>query len=217
MSYLDQLEEVIRQLDVPDGIRAEEIPDIGMYMDQVTTFMENRLARQKRYPEDAVLTKTMINNYTKNRLLPPPENKKYSREHVLFLIMIYYMKSFLSIGDIRTLLTPLQEHFEADGDRLPIDEVYEQGRALNALQVPEMKEHLLERIASARAGAVGAEGAEQDYLEKLFFISAISMDVYMKKQLIEHMIDDMRREQEGEAEVKKTRKGRRPKEREKSE
>src|SRR5699024_691923 len=71
----------------------------------------------KRYEQDKVLTKTMINNYAKNRLLPPPVKKKYSKEHLLVLIFIYYFKDFLSFNDIQSILTPLTErYFQSDTD-----------------------------------------------------------------------------------------------------
>ena len=57
-------------------------------MDQVTTFMDSNLKDSKRYNADKILTKTMINNYAKNNLLPPPLKKKYSKEHILVLIFI---------------------------------------------------------------------------------------------------------------------------------
>ena len=59
-----------------DFIRSDLLPNIDLYMDQVTTFMDCHLEKSKRYPEDKILTKTMINNYTKNNLLPPPDKKK---------------------------------------------------------------------------------------------------------------------------------------------
>ena len=59
-----------------DYIKADDIPNIDLYMDQVTTFMNEHLKGSKRYEEDKVLTKTMINNYAKNKLLPPPEKKR---------------------------------------------------------------------------------------------------------------------------------------------
>lgn len=94
-----------------ESIPPEDIPNIGLYMDQVTTLMDTRLASSKRYPDDKILTKTMINNYTKNKLLPPSNKKKYSREHIFLLIMIYYLKSILSISDIQSLLEPLSERY----------------------------------------------------------------------------------------------------------
>ena len=102
----DILSSILTSLDRIDYIRPQEIPNIDLYMDQVTTFMEEHLQSSKRYPEDKILTKTMINNYAKNHLLPPPDRKKYSKEHILLLIYIYYYKGILSIGDIERLLAP---------------------------------------------------------------------------------------------------------------
>ena len=88
-------------------VKPEDIPNIDLYMDQVTTFMEAQLAHSKRYEDDKILTKTMINNYAKNNLLPPPVKKKYSKEHMLMLIFIYYFKSLLSFRDIEELFRPI--------------------------------------------------------------------------------------------------------------
>ena len=72
----DILNSILDSLTNIDYIRAEEIPNINLYMDQVTTFMDEQLASTKRYEDDKILTKTMINNYAKNHLLPPPVKKK---------------------------------------------------------------------------------------------------------------------------------------------
>lgn len=59
----------------------------------------------------------MINNYAKNDLLPPPLKKKYSKEHLLVLVFIYYFKSILSITDIQALLKPITDtYFPASED-----------------------------------------------------------------------------------------------------
>ena len=90
----------IRALDI---IEIEDIPNIDLYMDQVTTFMEKSLKCYKRSESDKILTKTMINNYAKAKIFPAPVKKKYSQTHLMLLIMIYHLKSILSIKDIGTL------------------------------------------------------------------------------------------------------------------
>ena len=58
--------------------------------------MEAQLAHSKRYEDDKILTKTMINNYAKNNLLPSPEKKRYSKEHLLVLILyLLFQKYFI--------------------------------------------------------------------------------------------------------------------------
>ena len=91
------LESILQSLDRIDYIKPEDIPGIDLYMDQVTTFMDSHLSASRRYEDDKILTKTMINNYAKNHLLPPPEKKKYSREHMLLLIFISFYSCSLSV------------------------------------------------------------------------------------------------------------------------
>ena len=108
----DLLNSIVESLDRIEHIKAEDIPDIELYMDQVTTFMDMHLKNSARNPQnDKILTKTMINNYAKNDLLPPPVKKKYSKDHVLLLIFIYYYKGILSISDIQELLRPIKNQF----------------------------------------------------------------------------------------------------------
>ena len=92
------MEELLKEWGKLDYILPKEVPEIELYMDQVTTFMEQKLKNNNRYEDDKTLTKTMINNYTKNHLLPPPVKKKYSKNHIYLLIYIYYLKNFLSIN-----------------------------------------------------------------------------------------------------------------------
>ena len=73
------IESIMASFDRLGHMKIEDIPNIDLYMDQVTTLMEENLRQSTRYPgEDKILTKTMINNYAKNDLLPPPVKKKYT-------------------------------------------------------------------------------------------------------------------------------------------
>ena len=105
------LSNILDTLSRIDYIKPEDLPNIDLYMDQVTTFMDSQLAGTKRFEDDKILTKTMINNYAKNNLLPPPEKKKYSKEHILTLIFIYYFKNILSISDIQKILGPITDKY----------------------------------------------------------------------------------------------------------
>jgi len=101
------LPELLKEVRKGNDIKLSEIPDIDLYMDQVTTFIDNKLSHQKRDPDDKLLTKTMINNYTKSKILLPSKNKKYNRQHMVLLILIYYLKQILSINDINLLFSPI--------------------------------------------------------------------------------------------------------------
>ena len=118
-------------------------------MDQLTTFMMEQLESSKRLPEDKILTKTMINNYAKNQLLPPPEKKKYSKEHILLLIFIYYFKSFLSISDIQSLLSPLTDKYFHTKNPLDLKDIYSELFSLEKEQVGILKKDLTKKYGVA--------------------------------------------------------------------
>jgi len=105
-------------------IPIESIPTIELYVDQVTTFMEKRLSPNKRYEDDKILTKTMINNYAKVKLFPSPYKKKYSKSHIILLILIYHLKSVLAINDICKLFAPINVLLEEDLDCPELDKLY---------------------------------------------------------------------------------------------
>ena len=172
-----------------DYIKPDDIPNIDLYMDQVTTFMDAQLSTAKRYPEDKVLTKTMINNYAKNRLLPAPDKKKYSKEHVLILIFIYYFKGFLSITDIQALLGPLAKKYFKNQEGLNIEALYREVFSMEKEQIELLKDELLADYQTAQQTFADAPEEEQENLRLFSFLCLLSFDVYVKKQIIEKIID----------------------------
>lgn len=187
----DILNSILASISRIDYIKPDEIPGIDLYMDQVTTFMENHLSSSKRHPEDKVLTKTMINNYAKNHLLPPPVKKKYSREHILMLTFIYYFKNIMSINDIQVLLRPIAEEFFPGNGSLKLQEVYQEIMDLELEQIEPLIKDVSRKFNKARSSFSDADEKEQDFLQKFAFICMLSFDVYVKKQVIENLIDQM--------------------------
>lgn len=186
----DLLNSIMESLSRIQYIKSADIPNIDLYMDQVTTFMESKLKNTSRNPEaDKILTKTMINNYAKNDLLPPPVKKKYSKEHVLMLIFIYYYKSILSINDIQTLLKPISDRYFQSGEGLNLSDVYEEIFGLEKSQVESMKKDILEKFEISRETFKDAPSEDQEFLQLFSFIGLLSFDVYVKKLLIEKMVD----------------------------
>ena len=187
----DILNSILASISRIDYIKPDEIPGSDLYMDQVTTFMENHLSSSKRHPEDKVLTKTMINNYAKNHLLPPPVKKKYSREHILMLTFIYYFKNIMSINDIQVLLGPIAEEFFPGNGSLKLQEVYQEIMDLELEQIEPLIKDVTKKFNKARSSFSNADEKEQDFLQKFAFICMLSFDVYVKKQVIENLIDQM--------------------------
>lgn len=187
------LQSIMESMDRIEYIKADDIPNIDLYMDQVTTFMDAKLKNTTRNPkEDKVLTKTMINNYAKNDLLPPPVKKKYTKEHVLLLIFIYYYKGVLSINDIQTLLSPITKDFFGKEGDLDLASVYEEIFQLEKPEVECMKKDVMDKFALAGQTFTDVADDKREELQLFTFIGLLGFDVYVKKLLIEKMLDGYR-------------------------
>ena len=190
------LESILESLSKMEYIKSSKIPEIDLYMDQVLTFMNGNLDNVKRYESDKVLTKTMINNYAKNHLLPAPEKKKYTKEHIMVLMFIYYFKNILSIGDIQSILNPLTDRYFANGRELNLEKIYEEVFNLEKGQIEQLKETLTKDYK--RAGETFTEEAEKDkeFLQLFSFICILSYDIFIRKQIIEKIVDSMAKQPE---------------------
>lgn len=194
----DILNSILASLDRVNYISPEDIPNIDLYMDQVTTFIDSRLQSSARYPgEDKILTKTMINNYAKNDLLPPPVKKKYSREHVMLLVFIYYYKGILSINDIQTLLKPITERYFQNGQAYDMERIYREAFGMEDKMLQSMKADVEEKFKISQEAFQGAPQEDMDFLHKFAFICTLGFDVYLKKLMIEKMIDELAADRQG--------------------
>lgn len=183
------LESILESIARIDYVKSSEIPNIELYMDQVTTFMEEALKSSKRYPDDKILTKTMINNYAKNNLLPAPNKKKYSKEHLMVLTFIYYFKNILSIKDIERLLNPITEKYFDQTSDLNISRIYDEVCAFEKDRTSILQEDIKSVFSASQATFTDIADGDRETLQFFSLICMLSLDVYVKKQLIEKLID----------------------------
>ena len=174
-----------------DYINPESIPNIDLYMDQITSFMDDQLEMSKRREDDKLLTKTMINNYTKNDLLPPPVKKKYSKEHLLCLIFIYYLKNILSISDIHTVLNPITDKYFGNKDGFDMEDIYKEIFDMEKEESTKVLKEFTKKYQIAKNTFTDFPEEDQELLHTFSFICLLSLDIYIKKQMIEKMIDDV--------------------------
>ncbi|MBQ8952359.1 MAG: DUF1836 domain-containing protein [Eubacterium sp.] len=180
-----ELKKHIRELIRLDFITPDEIPGLELYMDQLTRYMDKHLGSTLRDESDKALTKTMINNYTKNKLIPPPEKKRYSRKHLILLIYIYYLKNVVSINDIRRILGPMIEKDFGEDD---IFEMYNSIFEMEKLQYFNTEASV---IKSSQIVDKKLPENEDEYLRKMAFIYLLGYDIFMKKRLMEKLIDEL--------------------------
>ncbi|NLP45570.1 MAG: DUF1836 domain-containing protein [Epulopiscium sp.] len=171
-------------------IPISEIPDIDLYMDQVTTFMEDKLEGFKRTEEDKILTKTMINNYTKNNIIPSPIKKKYSKKHMMLLILTYHMKQILSIGDIHYLLSPITE--KVDMEKITpkqIEKLYHNFLEIQSKEYATFSEEMLKQIDELDK-SIHPHEEMGDAFMLYSIIFHLIVQASMQKKLAEDLIDN---------------------------
>ena len=181
---------LLESLNELNYIEPDDIPNIDLYMDQITTFMDENLNSSKRYSDDKLLTKTMINNYTKNKLIPPPLKKKYSKDHMILLIFIYYFKNILSINDIRRIFDPLTESTFGEEAEYKLEDIYKVIVDLEKDQTDNLVKDMMAKLKKTEERYTDIENPQdKEFLVLFSFISVLCFDVYIRKHIIEKIID----------------------------
>jgi hypothetical protein len=186
-----QAEDLINQvLEEIESFNINDIPNIDLYMDQVTTYLNGKFNTSKRHDDDKLLTKTMINNYAKSRLLPPPEKKKYSKDHMIILILIFFFKNVISINDIQTIVTPLlKDYYNNDDIPNSLEDVT--NAFLNHVQKSDLIEPLIKEFKNSQNIFGDLESSDRESIETIGLIATLSYDMYIRKRLIEKLIDSL--------------------------
>ena len=186
MNEIDQ--EMIMKIHIP---RWNELPEIDLYLDQVVNYLEKHLGQYNVNEEDKIITKTMINNYVKLGIMPAPEKKKYSREHMLTLIFIYYFKNILSISDISSILNPITDKYFGNKEGFNMLDIYEEVFKLSTGESEKLLKDLAKKYYHASHTFSDFPDEDKEFLHSFSFICSLSFDVYLKKMIIENIIDKL--------------------------
>lgn len=196
MDKEDLLQLLINEVAIDKEINLADIPEIELYMDQITTLFENKLGHLKRNDKDAILTKTMINNYTKAKILLPPNKKKYSKDHIILLIMIYNLKQVLSINDIEMLFSFVNEQQKNDEKVLNIEEIYRGFLDIKQKEVEGFDSIINDRLEAIKEKTkiIGVE--KQSDTELLLLVLSLINQANLNKRLAEKIIDNYFKKEE---------------------
>ena len=99
-------------------LKSREIPNIDLYVDQIINLIAEKLKEGSQRYSERQLTKTMINNYSKDGIITPVKGKKYNKEQILQMLTVYTLKGTLSIGEIKRLLDGAYSSEGFDGEAL---------------------------------------------------------------------------------------------------
>lgn len=184
----DEILSIFNSLNLQEDIKLTDIPHIHLYMDQVIQLFENNLSHSKRNKEDKLLTKTMINNYTKDKLLMPVKNKKYTREHIILMILVYHLKQGLSIGDIKVLFNNIVVASPEDKDNIAnLDSFYSLFLDLKNTELTREADYLHQLLD--RVQNITSEEQHSEYEKLLLTVLALINSSNIQKRMAEKIID----------------------------
>ncbi|SFG50566.1 protein of unknown function [Desulfotomaculum arcticum] len=186
------IEEIGKGLSIADEIKLSDIPDINLYMEQVLVFLDSKLGHLKRGEDDKVFTKTMINNYTKAGLLHPPINKKYNKEHIILLALLYNLKNIFSISDIKSIFTPvLNDIANRADDIIPLEDIYSTYLKLKEDEFEEFYATFNEKykLIKEKTGEI-KEKSQKELAEVFLTVLMLTAQANAAKRLAEKIIDN---------------------------
>ena len=183
-----RIDEIIKKLALTERVEEKDIPEIDLYMDQVIQIFEQKLSSSKRKDSDKVLTKTMINNYAKAKLLMSIKNKKYSKEHLLLMSMIYDLKGSLSISDIKDLFDNIVKKYDEDKE-YDLRSLYKLYLDTNKSNFKDFLDNIHKQLESVKE-IVDDNEDFNEYEEKFLFICSMVSMSNMYRRLAEAMVDE---------------------------
>jgi hypothetical protein len=182
--------EIIKELHLTDEIGLTDIPRIDLYVDQVISFIEENMGHVKRNEHDKLITKTMVGNYTRDGVLMPSKNKKYSRNHIIMLILIYNLKQILSIEDIKTLFNPIMKDITNDDDDvIPLEDIYTALLDIKSDEFEGFDDLVHEKYKLIQEKLTHVQSQDKDIAEIFLTIIMLVAQANAQKRLAEKLID----------------------------
>lgn len=186
---MENINQIINQLGLDKSLTLDEIPKIDLYMDQVIQLFENKFSESKRNEEEKVLTKTMINNYAKGKLIFPIKNKKYSAEHLILMSLIYQLKGGLSINDIKLTLDGINKRIM--NEDMNLDSFYTSYLNLTSQNVEDFKEDIEERVRDVKEEITEEPNENSQHLEHVLMISSLVHMSNLYRRVAEKLVDEL--------------------------
>ncbi|MCC2503618.1 MULTISPECIES: DUF1836 domain-containing protein [Bacillus cereus group] len=184
---MENINELLKTLHLEKNIKLEDIPNVDLYVDQVVQLFENTYADTTRTDDEKVLTKTMINNYAKGKLFIPIKNKKYSKEHMILISLIYQLKGALSINDIKSSLETINDSL-LNVDSFELNTLYKNYLALTESNVESFKQDVNNRVTEVNE----ISSLEDTKLEKFLLLTSFVTMSNMYRRLAEQLVDDLK-------------------------
>ena len=185
----NELMEKLKELNLQNQLVLDEIPELDLYMDQVIQLFDSKFNDSKRTEDDKALTKTMVNNYAKGKLLMSIKNKKYSKEYLILMSLIYNLKGGLSISDIKSSLNKIVKTFES-GEEYPIRELYTLYLKQYNEDLKDVEKTIEEKFNNIESIMIDENIEDQEFQKNFLLLSSFINMSNMYRRMGEKLIDE---------------------------
>jgi hypothetical protein len=200
MNYsLDNILKLLEEVTQFSEISPIEIPSVDLYMDQVTTLFDDKLSHLKRTKDETILTKTMINNYSKAKILTPVKNKKYNKEQIMLLIIIYNLKQILSLEDIKLLLDPILNKLNSTSSDFKLEKLYKEFLKVKSDQSENFQNTFLKESISNKVAAYLENEKNISNEDIILLVLSLVNSASIQKRMSEKLIDTLFKENDSKS------------------
>ena len=191
MRYEEFVKQTIDDYMSKGKIGPDAFPDMEIYMDQAETFLNRELGIYKKSEKDKVITKTMIGNYVKHNMLPRPVNKKYSKDHMILLTLIFYLKGTFQMEEIEKIVKPLIENYNSEFDeKIDLCSLYEGTLEVQAIEQESFSQSINNMIENSKFHLRETELSDDDMMELFMLIVNLSMKADAQKFLAHKLLQE---------------------------
>lgn len=189
MRYEQFAEKIAKEYQKKGLAEGKSIPNIDLYIDQMVSCLNSELSLYAK-DGDGPITKGMISNYTKHKMIPGPEGKRYTKDHCIFMLLVYYLKGCFSMDQVRRLMRPILTNYNSEwDDSVDIQAYY--GKIME--EVRRSEENFGRELQDSMDGIkkfLSDRGSDDDISEIILLITTLIMRSNEERFLAEKLLDE---------------------------
>lgn len=167
----------------------KSVPDIDLYIDQMVSCLNSELSLYAKNGEGPI-TKGIVSNYTKHKMIPGPEGKRYTKDHCIFMLLVYYLKGCFSMDQVQRLMKPILSNYDsAWDDNVDMQAYYKEILAAVRKSEEDFSEQLQERILENKK-FLADRGSDDDISELILLITILIMRSNEERYMAEKLLDE---------------------------
>lgn len=185
--YAKKLAESYLEKGITDG---KNFPEMELYIDQMVTCLNQELflyGDGKKTP----ITKAIISNYTKHKMIPGPVGKRYTKDHLILMSLVFYLKGCFSMNEIQRLMKPLLENYTSDLDeKIDFSSMYAEIIDFVKKTESDLPKRLDLQMNDIKKFLGNRDAADDDTSELLMLITTLVMRSNAERFIAQKLLDE---------------------------